>query len=160
MLVRGAGNAAGFFQETIPCFSASQRSLTFLRFASQKPGCQHSVCVKCHRGWSRGLFTIEECNQVLRFPAEGPWKHFETRDLHPLLQEMEDPGKKTVETTSQVSLSHPPKKGVLASPGCTPGGKCGKMCPSQLLARILLLSSPCAHATISAPSIVADLKCT
>ena len=72
MLVRGAGNAAGFFQETIPCFSASQRSLTFLRFASQKPGCQHFVCVKCHRGWSRGLFTIEECNQVLRFPAEVP----------------------------------------------------------------------------------------
>ena len=39
-------------------------------------------------------------------------------------------------------------------------GNAGKMCPSQLLARILLLNSPCAHATIRAPSMVADLKCT
>ena len=36
------------------------------------------------------VFKIEDCNQVLRFPAEGPWKHFgETRDLDPLLSQKE-----------------------------------------------------------------------
>ena len=48
------GKKCWFVQDTIPCLSVRQRSLTFLRVASNsKPGCQHFVCVKCHRGWSR-----------------------------------------------------------------------------------------------------------